>query len=99
MSASFGVAARTARKPHTCASCTTEIPAGSQYIRWSGISEGKAYSVQRHADCYELECKLNMVNDTYGEDWMSVHDFVTNGGTEVLDGASSAVRARFGLPP
>jgi hypothetical protein len=99
MSASFGVAARTARKPHTCASCTTEIPAGSQYIRWSWASDGTAYSVQYHADCYELECELNMVNGTYGEGWMSVHDCVTNGGIEVLDGASSAVRARFGLSP
>ncbi len=38
------VTTRTARKPHTCSECVTEIPAGAKYNLHHGVYDGSGYS-------------------------------------------------------
>lgn len=43
----------TARKPHRCIACFTEIPAGEKYVQQSGFHDGEAFRNRYHAECWD----------------------------------------------
>jgi hypothetical protein len=91
---------RTARKQYRCMSCNTIIKPGDRYLNCAGISyDGDFWCAAQHPDCREWEIEMNEKNNWVDTGWMSLDEWVSDGGPVVLDGAPSAVRVRFGLTP
>ena len=84
-----------ARKPHRCCSCLKKIERGDTYLRWSGVCDGDFSSDAFHEDCRKWEIHINHLNDFYADEWMPLHEHVSEGGVNVLDGAPDSVRQRF----
>lgn len=84
-----------AKKMHTCDACLSRIQAGEDCISWAGIWEGDFYSGYFHPECRDWEVHCNKINGYYGEDWMPLHEHLTEGGRVMLDGAPEIVKLRF----
>ena len=84
-----------AKKQHICGCCLRPIAAGESYIRWAGLTDSNFCSIAMHPDCRDVEIKLNYADGSSFNDWYSLHEFVSDEGLQVLDGAPAAVRERF----
>lgn len=42
---------RTTRKPHDCAYCGIEIPAGTRVFWWTRVDDGRIYTSRSHLEC------------------------------------------------
>lgn len=65
---------RALRKTRRCYGCGKFINTGEQGLRVSGVYDGEFWSGVYHLDCREAEEALNKLNNTYGDEWISLSD-------------------------